>query len=126
MPKNILVVDDDPHIQDLVSHFLEPQGFIISVCGDGYAAAEIIGKNTFDLIILDISMPYINGIQTLSRIRSETKTKDVPVMLLTVDNDLDTVMRAKRFGATEYVIKPPQSADLIARVERILNRKKIA
>ena len=123
MRKNVLVIDDDPHIQELVSFFLEQAGFVVRVAKDGYSALDELSNNSYDLLILDISMPHMNGFNALRRIRADEKLKDLPVLMLTGSTDKNDVVKANQLGITDYIIKPPKRGDLLSRVERVLGGK---
>lgn len=120
MRRNILVVDDDPQIQDLVKFFLEQAGFNIKICKNGYEALEELYNNNYDLIILDINMPLMNGYKTLIRIRATPSIKNIPVLMLSVNQNRDDVVRAQKYNIADYIIKPPIREDLLKRVERVL------
>ncbi len=123
MAGNVLLVDDDPDIQNLVKHYLEQNGYVVKVCGDGHSGLEELHTNPYDLMILDISMPHLNGYGTLQRVRANSRTKDLPVLMLTGKNDPNSILWAKKYKITDFVIKPPQKEDLLQRVSRILARK---
>ena len=120
MDKKILIVDDDIHIQQLLNQFLKNEGWVIHVSGDGAAAIGKISKYKYDLIILDINMPGINGFKTLSIIRENEATKDIPVLMLTMSKNMDDVVKARALRITDYIIKPPTKEQLIKRVRRAM------
>lgn len=120
MRRNVLVVDDDPHVQDLVKFFLEQAGYVVRICKDGFSALDELMSNPYDVIILDIWMPHLNGLKTLKSIRANPNTKDLPVLMLTSSQDKSDVLKAKDQHVTDYVIKPPQRDDLLNRLERVL------
>lgn len=120
MKRHILVVDDDVAIQDLVKFHLEQAGFVVKVCKDGYGALDELNNNHYDLILLDISMPHMNGFTTLSNLRARTDCKFTPVLILTGSTEKTDILKAKKFDVADYIVKPPQRDDLIQRVERVL------
>lgn len=120
MRRNVLVVDDDPLIQDLVKFFLEQAGFVARVCQDGYSAWEELNTNPYDLVILDISMPHMNGIKLLRNIRANLALQNLPVIMLTGSQDRDDILRAKKNSVTDYFLKPPEKESFLRRIELIL------
>ncbi|MDO8717189.1 MAG: response regulator [Dehalococcoidales bacterium] len=115
----IMVVDDDGAILNLLIRVLEPEGYSVIPAADGQSALALMEKCQPDLLILDITMPVINGLQVLSRVRQRF---DMPVIMLTANQE-DTVMQAARIvGADDYVIKPFSTNDLLARVRANLRR----
>lgn len=123
MRKNILLVDDDKHIQELVTFFLEQAGFVVRTSADGFTAIEELQTRHFDLIILDIFMPHMNGFQTLNAIRANSKVKGIPILMLTGDGSKRNIERVASEGVTEFVVKPPTRDDLVGRIERMLGGK---
>ena len=121
MRKNVLIADDDPLMCDLLKFFLEQSGFVPIVCQDGYSALQELKSNPIDVVILDISMPHLNGQKTLRAIRADPATKDIPVIMLTGSQDKNDVVTAKQNKITDYLIKPPAREDFIKRVELALN-----
>lgn len=119
MNKKILVVDDDPQIQDLVKFFLDQAGFNVQVSKNGYEALNLLLVTKFDLVILDINMPLMNGFKTLMRIRATPAIRKTPVLMLTANKGRNDVERAKKYHISDYVIKPPNRKDLLQRVERV-------
>jgi CheY-like chemotaxis protein len=115
--RNILVADDDKITQTLVQSYLEQAGFVVTICKDGFSALDELNSNHYDLIILDISMPHINGIRALRSIRGNEKTKDIPIIMLTGSRDKNDLRRARDFSVNDYVIKPPTRENLLSRVE---------
>lgn len=120
MRRNILIADDDKHIQELVKLFLEQSGFIVRICRDGYSVREELLNHYYDLVILDIYMPFGNGLKMLEEIRNDEKLKNLPVLMLTMSMEKDHISRAKSLGVSDYLVKPPQRDDLVNRVTRIL------
>ena len=123
MRRNILVADDDKHIQELIKLFLEQSGYTVRICSDGFSVKDELLRNYFDLVILDIFMPFGNGLKILSDIRMDGKLKDLPVLILTMSSDTKHISKAKSLGVSDYIIKPPQRDDLINRVSRILGTR---
>lgn len=119
MSKNILVVDDDKDIRELVEAYLKAEGYIVDKASDGEEALSLIEEKAYDLVILDIMMPKIDGIETLIRIRKKHK---MPVIFLTAKNDEIDIVKGLTLGADDYIAKPFSSMELIVRVKAQLRR----
>ena len=120
MKRNILVVDDDPQIRLLITKMLEQGGFLVRAIADGYTAVEELKRFPYDLIILDIMMPLMNGFTTLRNIQSDDNYKKQPIIMLTSSESKEDVIKAKRMGVDDYIMKPPKREDLLSRVENLL------
>ena len=115
----ILVVDDDPDVRALVRTLLERSGATVREASDGREALKVFFDARPDLVVLDVSMPGLDGWETLERVRD---LSDVPVLMLTArDNELEKV-RGLRAGADDYVTKPFGRQELLARVTALLRR----
>lgn len=119
MSKNILIVDDDKDIRELIAIYLKSEGFYIDKACNGEEALKLIENKNYDLIILDIMMPKIDGIQTLIEIR---KKHLMPVIFLTAKNEEIDMIKGLTLGADDYIAKPFSSMELIARVKSQLRR----
>jgi putative two-component system response regulator len=118
--KTLLVVDDDEVILTIAELGLKRAGFNVVRCPSGMACLESLMYYTPDMILLDVEMPIMSGIQTLEVIRSNEEFKDIPVMFLTGSTDTGTVVAAKRLGAVGYVVKPFIPQELTDKVNAIL------
>lgn len=118
--KTILLVDDDEVILTIANLGLKRAGFNIVKCSSGMACLESLMYYMPDMILLDVEMPIMSGIQTLEVIRSNDKFKDIPVMFLTGSTDTGTVVAAKSLGAVGYVVKPFIPQELVDKVKAIL------
>ncbi len=117
--RRILLVDDEPSIQKMLTHALEREGFQVHVVGDGEAALEAFGSYEPHLIILDIMLPRMDGTEVCRRLRSQS---DVPIIMLTAkDDEIDRVVGLE-LGADDYVTKPFVVRELVARVRAIMRR----
>ena len=115
----ILVVDDDPQIRRVLRVMLSGQGFEVADARDGEAALERLRESRFDLVLLDINMPGLSGIEVCRAMRSSS---EIAIIMLTVrDNEADTV-EALDAGADDYVTKPFKSSELTARIRAALRR----
>jgi DNA-binding response OmpR family regulator len=117
--KNILLVDDDKDIQELVGFFLKQAGFIVRVAQDGFSALTELNENHYDLVLLDISMPYLNGFTVLKSLRATPKFKNLPVIMLTGSQEKADQEKAQD-EVSDYIVKPPKRDDLLNSIERIL------
>jgi two-component system OmpR family response regulator len=119
MQRTVLVVDDDSHIRDLLVFALEKAGLATRQAADGEAALADLQAHPSDLVILDINMPRMDGIETCRRIRSQG---DLPVLFLSSrDDEIDRVLGIE-LGADDYVVKPFSPREVVARVAAILRR----
>ncbi len=106
MSGRVLVVDDDPRLLHIVAMYLGIEGYDVAIAGDGEAALTEIEKQRPDLIILDIMMPGLDGIETCLRIRADPTTTDVPVLMFSALSGDDDVERARMAGANHLITKP--------------------
>jgi phosphate regulon transcriptional regulator PhoB len=120
--KNVLIVDDEPDLVELVSYNLKKEGFQVSTAPDGGVALEKARKKDFDLIILDLMLPGIQGIELCRILRHDPKTERVPIIMLTAKGDEADRVRGLETGADDYMAKPFSPRELIARVKAVLRR----
>ena len=114
----ILVVEDERAISDLIRMNLEDAGYACTCVYDGMAAADQIETQTFDLVLLDIMLPKVNGYELLEYI----KPTGTPVIFLTAKAGLDDRVKGLNLGAEDYIVKPFEIVELIARVQVVLRR----
>lgn len=119
MSKNILVVDDDKDIRELVAVYMKTEEFYVDKACNGEEAVRMIEQKNYDLIILDVMMPKVDGLQALIEIR---KKYAMPVILLTAKNEEIDMIKGLALGADDYIAKPFSSMELIARVKAQLRR----
>lgn len=119
MAKQILVVDDDPHIREVVQFALEKAGLEVIEAGDGQKALALFKKTTPTLIVLDITMPEMDGLAVCREIR---KSSDVPILFLSSRTDEVDRVVGLEIGGDDYVSKPFSPRELVARVQAILKR----
>ncbi len=114
----ILVVDDEEALRIVLSAELDGEGYQVSSAGDGQEAINILGTKEFDLILLDIKMPNVDGFEVLKYAKEHCpKTK---VVMLTGFADLKNAIESKKLGAEDFVSKPYDLVDLLTTVERVL------
>ena len=117
----ILLVEDDRIVSAMVQHLLERRGYDVQTAADGRAAAAMIDKIAAPrLVILDVMLPFIDGFQLISRIKSKPDWSDVRVIMLTSKTQERNVVRAIESGADDYIVKPFQPQELMARIGRFI------
>lgn len=123
MTAHLLIVDDDPHIRDVIRIAAETSGFRVSEAANGRDGLTSFDRGTFDLIVLDIGMPHLDGFEFCKALRSRS---DVPVLFLTArDEEIDRVLGFE-LGADDFVAKPFSPRELILRIRAILSRGRSA
>jgi diguanylate cyclase (GGDEF)-like protein len=120
----ILVVDDISENRTILTRRFERRGFEIVEAEGGLAAIELIDKQSFDLVLLDVMMPGIDGIETLRRIRSRKSASMLPVIMVTAKSESDNIVDALELGANDYVTKPVDFAVALARVNTQISRRR--
>ena len=119
-PAGILVVDDEPKVCDLLRVYLERSGYIVACAGDGRAALFEVEQHHPDLVLLDLNLPGMDGIEVCKILR---KTSDVPIIMLTArDEEADRIVGLE-LGADDYVTKPFSPREVVARVKAVLRRR---
>ena len=124
MPGRILVVDDDLLAVRLMKLSLESEGFQVSTASSAFEALRVIQTEQPDLIVLDVMMPDMDGVQMLRHLRSQPTTSDVPVIFLTAKTQLDDKIAGLRAGADDYITKPADPREVAARVQVLMLRSK--
>lgn len=112
----LLVVDDNADNLDLLSRQLARQGYIVLTASDGQEALELLETKTVDLILLDVIMPRLDGVETLKRLKSTEKLQEIPVLMLSSLDEVDGALRCIELGAEDYLSKPVKPAVLEARI----------
>ncbi len=118
--KKILIVEDDFAISDLIKLNLNMVGYLTNQAYDGLEALELIEKYSYDLVVLDIMLPKLDGYEVLSRI----KGSNIPVIFLTAKDSIHDRVYGLKIGADDYITKPFEAIELIARIEAVLRRYK--
>jgi len=119
--KKILVVDDEPAIVDIIEDLLNRSGFETAAAYDAIEAEAAIKHRKPDLILLDIMLPKIDGFAFLKKLKENPEFKEIPVICVTVRSEKEDVEKGKSLGAVDYIIKPFDPENLIARVKKALN-----
>lgn len=119
MPR-ILVVDDDKTLLDLLSVHLRSVGYSMVAAADPAIAIRMVLANPPDVILLDITLPYLDGFEILQALHGDPISRDIPVVMLTARDDTESYVRARDLGAIDYITKPVQRDDLLAAIEKAL------
>lgn len=123
-PKHILVVDDEADLVELVSYNLKKEGFIVESTSDGETALTKVRKGKYDLLILDLMLPGIQGMELCRILRNDPKTAYLPIIMLTAKGEEVDRILGLEIGADDYITKPFSPRELVARVKAILRRSK--
>jgi two-component system, OmpR family, alkaline phosphatase synthesis response regulator PhoP len=118
---SVLVVEDDVHIVHVLRFMLERQGYRVIHVADGRAAVQhVVSQPAPDLVLLDVMLPYVDGFEIVALIRAQAGWKAVPVLMLTAKNTERDAVRGLDAGADDFIIKPFQPQELLARLRRFL------
>ena len=120
MGKRILVVDDDENILNLEKTILEQKGFDVTSAGGGAEALRVLGGATFDLVLLDVMMPEVDGFTVCRKIKDDPRLKDIPVIFLTAKGGGDALAEGFESGAVMYINKPFTANKLLTIVNTML------
>jgi DNA-binding response OmpR family regulator len=119
---NILIVEDEPDIAELIQLYLSKENFYCQICADGITALDIFKTFQPDLIILDLMLPHLDGLEVCARIRQQNVQKDPYILMLTAKGEeLDRIIGLST-GADDYMVKPFSPRELVARVRALLRR----
>jgi two-component system phosphate regulon response regulator PhoB len=118
----ILVVDDEEDIRELVALNLAPEGFDVLACDTGECALDTARRKQPDLIILDLMLPGIDGLEVCKTLKADAKTKHIPIVMLTAKGEEADIVTGLEVGADDYMTKPFSGKVLVARVRRLLRR----
>jgi signal transduction histidine kinase len=121
----VLVVDDYPMNRLKLARLLEQQGHTVAMAGDGVEALSIMHDDAFDVVLLDIVMPEMDGYQVLQHMAGDGQLRDIPVIVISAVDDIDSVVKCIEMGAVDYLPKPFNPTVLRARLETSLQRKKL-
>jgi DNA-binding response OmpR family regulator len=118
---SVLVVDDEPTIGEIVARYLERAGYDTRVVLDGPAALEAVARSRPDLVVLDLMLPGLDGLEVMRRMRDQQRDRTA-IILLTARGEESDRITGLRLGADDYVVKPFSPAELVARVDAVLRR----
>jgi DNA-binding response OmpR family regulator len=117
----ILICEDNPMAMKTLSVVLEREGYDADVADDGNVGIEMLQKNDYDLLVIDIHLPYRSGLELIKYVRSD-QGKDTPVIILTAFSDNQMQRQAGELGISDYIVKPFNPVDLITKIKSILNK----
>jgi DNA-binding response OmpR family regulator len=118
---HVLIVEDEPEMAGLLSRGLEEEQYEVSVARDGRAALELSASADFDVILLDVMLPLVNGLEVAKQLRGQEQ--ETPVLMLTARDDLSDVVKGLDAGADDYLTKPFSFIELLARIRALVRRK---
>ncbi|MDQ2987360.1 MAG: response regulator [Armatimonadota bacterium] len=121
---SLLVVDDEEGNRDMLSRLLEKQGYTVATAENGRQALEMLGAGTYDLVLLDIMMPELDGYDVLGRLKADEQLRHIPVIMVSALSELESVARCIEAGAEDYLPKPFNSTLLKARIGACLEKKR--
>jgi two-component system chemotaxis response regulator CheY len=120
--KHVLVVDDSETVRNEIAKALKEAGFGVAEAGDGEAGLEQIAQQSFAMIILDVNMPRMNGLEMLDRLKANPATAGIPVVLLTTEAEPALIDRARKAGALGWLIKPVPMSSIVSTVRVLTGR----
>lgn len=118
----ILVVDDEEDFLDIIRQVLEPHKFDVICLNDGVSVVDVLRKEQPDFMILDVNMPVKNGYEVCREIRQNPEFAELPILMLTIRNQDKEVISGLDCGADDYLTKPFDPAELVARIHKVLKR----
>ena len=117
-----MVVEDEKDIRDLLANYLKKEGYEVESCGDGDSALRRISKESFDLLLLDLMLPGIDGLEVCRVLRSDPKTAAIAVIMVTAKGDVTDRIVGLEMGADDYIAKPFSPREVVARVKALFRR----
>lgn len=122
MNKKILVIDDSPTLRKLLRHYLQKKGYSVDAAHNGRVGLECIAEKTFDMIILDMDMPVMNGAQVLERLK-EMENFNTPILILSADKHDESKSTGISLGAYCYMTKPFKPPEVVERIEEFFKER---
>lgn len=122
----ILVVDDDENAVEILTRMLAREGHVSISAASGAQALETLRRENVDVILLDVMMPGMDGLEVCRQIRADERLRQIPVILLTAKDDLDTRARAMELGVSEFLTKPVNRRELFTRVDAQLHARNLS
>jgi DNA-binding response OmpR family regulator len=119
--RRVLVVDDQQEIVELTASILRSDGLRVDTAYSGSAGLDLVFRERYDLVLLDINMPRMDGWETLRLIRADDDLQTLPVVMFSIKGEVRDKVHAMQMGATDYITKPFQVDDLVQRVRRVLD-----
>ena len=121
----LLVVDDDGVSRAVLSNLLERQGHTVVVAKDGAEALALVPQRAFDLIVLDLLMPGMDGFEVVQKLKSDPASREIPVVMISSAEDMSGIVKSVKLGAEDYIFKPFDEVLLKARIDGCLERKRL-
>jgi two-component system response regulator PrrA len=118
----VLLVDDDPSIREALDRALRLEGFAVSVCADGESALAAVGEAPPHVMVLDVMMPGLSGVDVIRRLRAQGR--DMPICILSARDEVSDRVEGLRAGADDYLVKPFELEELVARLHALLRRRR--
>ena len=125
MEKRVLIVEDDGEIRKLLASFLKSKGYLVTEAEDGREASAVLLSELFDIILMDMMMPYKSGETLIAELKADTGSErsKTPVIVISAKSALDTRLEVLRMGADDYIIKPFDLEEVLVRIEVVLRRR---
>ncbi len=121
MSDKILLVDDEPNFVKTVEFFLKANNYEVTVAVNGREALEKVGETKPDLILLDVMMPEMSGIDVCQQLKSDEEKQSIPILMVTAKGQREDVMQAAEAGANSYIVKPFNLMDLVSKIQEMLH-----
>ena len=121
----ILIVDDDPHAVEILTRMLSREGYSCVSAPSGPTALQTLQQQPVDVILLDVMMPEMDGLQVCERLRADETLREIPVVLLTAKDDMETRSRGMALGVSEYLTKPVNKRELFTRIASQLHSREL-
>src|SRR5271165_1757281 len=121
---SLLVVDDIEANRDMLSRRLERQGYVVATAENGRQALEMLRADSFDLVLLDVMMPEVDGYEVLQRLKTDETLRNIPVIMISAQSEVDSAVRCIEMGAEDYLLKPFNPILLKARLDAWFEKKR--
>jgi adenylate cyclase len=125
-PVTVLAVDDNEYNRDLLSRHLRREGYVVSLAEDGVQALEMMRAQKFDLVLLDLMMPNMDGFAVLETLQQDDELNTVPVIVISAVTDTDKLIKCLSLGAQDYLFKPLHPEYLKARIRACLEKRTLS
>ena len=121
----VLIADDNPQILELLEAYLEPLGVRVLLAADGEATLAAVARDQPDLILLDVMMPKRSGFEVCRLLKEDRRYRDIPIIMVTALNEAGDIERARECGADDFLSKPVNKIELLARVQNLLKLRNL-
>ena len=119
MSLSILIIDDEPHLPHQLARFLKKHNYDVSAVADGEAGLRELQKNNIDLVLLDLRLPKMGGLEVLQQVKADARLRIIPVVVLTSSHEEKDKMRSYDFGVNAYVVKPVNFHEFVNAVKEL-------